>query len=122
MFIFHLNTKIVESIHTKPVLSAVEMLKRDMNHVFQPSLLPENKIVFQINEKLERESYMIRITQGVIEIIARDDLGFIYGLLFISERFLGIKPFWFWMDQKFEKVSQVTITEEEIVSPQYIVT
>ena len=33
-------------------------------------------------------------------ISAADDLGFVYALLKISGKYLDIKPFWFWLDQK----------------------
>ena len=40
---------------------------------------------------------------------AADDLGFVYALLKISEKYLDIKPFWFWLDQKIEKKDSVRI-------------
>ena len=36
---------------------------------------------------------------------------FIYGLLYISEKFIGIKPFWFWLDQKIEKTDVIEIPD-----------
>ena len=83
--------------------------------------MTENKIILKNKATLKAERYIIRITEEVRELITSDDLGFVYGLLFISERYLSIKPFWFWMDQKFEKITQVSVIEEEIISPQYIV-
>lgn len=47
---------------------------------------------------------------------ARGDLGFVYGLLYISEKYLGIQPFWFWADQTITKRDSLNIFCENYVS------
>lgn len=67
--------------------------------------------------EMRAEAYSICVKhehEMVIE--AEDDLGFIYALFFISDRFLGIHPFWFWNDQKFIKKPEVLIPEGEYAS------
>lgn len=118
----------------KPVLNAISILKRDMENVFEDTELPAGNIRLlkrehqekakcqkNMKEKLrnttiEEEAYRLEITESQISIIAAGDLGFIYGLLYLSEHYLGIKPFWFWMDQKIEKKAMVEIEEGVIKS------
>ena len=60
---------------------------------------------------MDAEQYKIRIEdEATIVIQAGDELGFVYALLFISERFLGIHPFWFWNDQTFTTRKEVLIS------------
>ena len=59
---------------------------------------------------MNAEQYRVQIkNEAAIVIQAGDELGFVYALLFISERFLGIHPFWFWNDQTFTKREEVLI-------------
>jgi hypothetical protein len=49
------------------------------------------------------ESWIIEVDTGEIRVFYGDSLGCIYALLFMSEHFLGVTPFWFWNDQSFSK-------------------
>lgn len=40
---------------------------------------------------------------------ASDELGAIYGMLYMSKKYLGIQPFWFWDQQVIKKTSKITI-------------
>lgn len=93
---------------TRAVRYAVGMLKRDMRKVFTDAAVVRNSIVFRNDPELEPETFVIEAAENMT-VAAGDDLGFVYGLLYISEKFLGVKPFWFWMDQKFEKRESVAV-------------
>lgn len=73
----------------------------------------------EVTERVERENYLIRVEPDKVVILAGDELGVIYALLFLSEKFLGVKPFWFWNDQSFRKIPFAVIPEGEYRSPVY---
>lgn len=111
MFIFSANTRISSTEQTTvPVKNAIGILERDMKKVFCQSDYPNNEILLK-KKQLSAEEYRIEITKEVMTIMAGEDLGFIYGLLYLSEHFLEIKPFWFWMDQVIPSKSAVNIEE-----------
>lgn len=123
MFIFNALTNIVYTESSVPVQNAVNILKRDMNNVLNISdaytsantttsiiLNPACKDVY------ESEKYLITISDNCISIDAFDDLGYIYALLYISTYHLGVKPFWFFMDQQFEKKDFIAINNGYIHS------
>ena len=61
-------------------------------------------IAVDVNQKysnfLAEEQFRISFpTEQQLLIQSRDELGAIYGLLYLSKEFLGIQPFWFWHDQ-----------------------
>ncbi len=116
MFSLHSNTKITSHINTPPVNNAIAMLKRDMEKRFLPSDSPINYISLTIAKDMDDEAFRIVISRD-ISIFAKDDLGFVYGLLSISELHLGIRPFWFWLDQKIDKVENILIIEDTYYSP-----
>lgn len=124
MFILNKNTKIKTEITTTPIQNAIDILTRDRDKVFITSEYPQNQIVLKMtdvsrNTHIPAEGYEITITQDTITITAQDDLGFIYGLLYISETYMGIKPFWFWMDQQIitKEKQEIEETKEPITSP-----
>ncbi len=101
-FKISLNTSIEYNGNEKSVLNAVSILERDIAKCFDEPNAPENKIVLAECEDMADEAYVIEVNSGMT-VRAKGDLGFVYGLLRISEEFLGIKPFWFWLDQKLTK-------------------
>lgn len=119
-FIFNLNTQIKTDINTKPVVNAVNILKRDMAKVFNGEGKEENSIILKKDTASAEESYKISVSDSVV-ITAGDDLGFVYALLYISEKYLGIKPFWFWLDKEIDKTDFVQIPHGEYLSPDYAV-
>ena len=108
MFNLSGNTKIVSKEYSKPVENAIHILSRDMSKVFFESTYDTNYIQLLRDETVEEERFIIHVEEE-IRILAKDDLGFIYGILYISEKFLGIKPFWFWMDQTITQRDKVHI-------------
>lgn len=136
MFLFQRSTIIDYSalpVLTTPVLHAVRILDRDIRSRFLPvsgsPASPEggsggdgsaSVIFLRPDSGLPEEAYRISITD-CITITAGDDLGFVYGLLAISERWLGIKPFWFFLDQKLTPVDCIRLAEGSLDSPRPIV-
>lgn len=107
-FILNVNTIIICEQRTVPVINAINILKRDMAKVFEKTNEVKNKIILQNSCELETEMFTIEVSED-ITLTAGDNLGFIYGILYISEKFLGIKPFWFWLDQKIDKKDKIEI-------------
>lgn len=113
-FTFNLNTKISSEINTAPVKNAFGILERDMKKAFNTSKEDGGRIRLLYDASIGFEEYKITVGEDVL-ITASDDLGFVYALLHISEKYLGIKPFWFWFDQKIEKRDSVEIPFGEAV-------
>lgn len=111
-FTINRNTSIAGDISSVPVINAVGILMRDIEKRFLESGDTYGDIELISKNDIEAESFVISINDNA-RIYASDDLGFVYALLYISGRFLGIKPFWFWMDQRIEK-SEYTKIEDGI--------
>ncbi|MCI2049513.1 MAG: glycosyl hydrolase 115 family protein [Lachnospiraceae bacterium] len=125
MFRLNRSTGIIDNILSTPVKNAVSILRRDMDKILMSHDQEENEIVLQVRKEAEdlqkniAETYEIVISDTQIIISASDDLGFIYGMLRISKDYLGVKPFWFWMDQKMEQTDYVEIPAAILKSPVY---
>ncbi len=117
MFTLNRKLKILSEVHTKPVQNAIAMLERDRLMAFLPTEEQGGEIRLVRKEGLGEEEYLLRVTEDAAVILAGDDLGFVYGLLYISEKYLGIKPFWFWMDQQIAQKERVQIPVQEYQPP-----
>jgi len=117
MFLFHHNVAINNTEQARAVQNAVACLRRDMKKCLLPSEKQGGEIRLERDETIAEEGYRIVVTEECMTVKASDELGFVYGLLLISERFLGVKPFWFWMDQQFTPVSEIPIEEQVLESP-----
>lgn len=120
MFLLNRNTEIRYEISKAPVIGAVEILKRDIKKVLLPGELPQTEIRLVEVAGMEEEAFQIRVEKEMV-IEASDDLGFVYGLLYISEKYLGIKPFWFWMNQEIEPKEVINVDTGVYDSPVYAV-
>lgn len=107
--IINRNSGIIAPGASKPVRTAIAMLERDMRKVFDATDVPGVPIVLKRVDDLPVEQF--RIVDGTIE--AGDDLGFIYGLLHISEHALGVEPFWFWLDQPLAHLESAQVEDYE---------
>lgn len=97
------NTKIINSDKLSPaVKNAAAMLQRDIQKVFDIGGGSGGDITLAKLPGAGDEDFEITVSDSVT-VAAAGELGFVYGLLYISEKFLGIKPFWFWMDQEIKK-------------------
>ncbi len=93
------------------VENAGRILRRDLTKRFGAAERAENEIAL-VNAGADRpEEFVIAVRGGRMELRAGDALGFVYGLLYISERFLKIRPFWFWMDQRIGKMAPVEVPD-----------
>lgn len=79
----------------------------------------ENGAINLIKEKVSNECFHIYFENGEMCLAANDELGFIYGLFYISESYLGVQPFWFWNDQSFNKMECAYIPIKEYWSKAY---
>ena len=121
MFTWNKSTRINSSIGTRPVKNAIDILCRDMDKVLKSESKTGGEIVLQEDDTLQEEQYRIEISANKIYVFANDDLGWVYGILTLSEKYLGVKPFWFWMDQHFQQVSDIKVEEQIIYSPKPVV-
>ena len=97
-FILSRATQVVLNQSNKPIENAKSIFMRDL---FRGTLIvsQQNRIVLEQSGELLSEEYIVTINPDTIYIVYHDDLGAIYALLSLSERFLGILPFGFWNDQ-----------------------
>ena len=108
---FVLNSK-TELINEMPLRTAVECacvrFRRDMGKALKDTA--EAGGVIRLRQKaLEPEAYETEVSADGIVIYGSDDRSFIYALNELSEKYLGILPFWFWNDQRIEEKPYVEI-------------
>ena len=65
-FLFNLNTKVHTETETKPVMNAINILKRDMVKVFGASDENGNDIHLKKDDTLDEESYKIDIAENIV--------------------------------------------------------
>jgi hypothetical protein len=106
----------------RPESNAAAALRRDMEKTLAPSAVPGGRICAAPPEpSLPPESWIIEAGPEELLIRSGDSLGRVYALLFISARFLGVTPFWFWNDQRFTRRPFFTVPLEVWCSPKYAV-
>lgn len=113
---FELNTniKIESEIKWISVQYGIDRFIRDINMTLKKTTDKGNIICLDYVEGLKRENYRIYFDKkNKMRIEASDELGFIYALIFLSEKYLKIQPFWFWNDQKFKKQEKIIIPINE---------
>ena len=109
--ILNRNSQITGVKEEKPIQYAKKALQRDLQKVFEESKLDGGTIRLEQKEGLAAECFYLKEEAGELLVAAADTLGVVYGLFEISRQFLGVQPFWFWNDQKFEKQKQVEVPE-----------
>ena len=99
-FILTRDVKVINEVNNnRAVELACERFVRDQNKVLESGKEQSGIIVLK-EKNLPEEHYEMEVTENQIEIRGSDARGFIYALNEISEKYLGILPFWFWNDQK----------------------
>ncbi len=120
---------------TAPVKHGVDIFFRDFENVLgcKPQItesiasasmvlryaLPEEP-VYQ-----RPEAFTISFAAGtrrnvtVMTLSGSDDLGIIYGLFYLSQKYLGVDPFWFWTDQRFVRQERILIPIREYTAPEH---
>lgn len=115
-YIINKNTRIIATRINKVIDKAIERFYRDLEKTLLDSSNDAN-IIELCYEELESEQFHIKVVEeSKLIIYAKDDLGFIYALLYISEKLLGISPLWFWNDEEYEKVSEKKTYMEDYIS------
>lgn len=115
-FVINRNTSVRTDEVSAPVMNAIRILKRDIDKCFYESGMQGSCIELVKDESIITEGFVIEVS-NTARVYASDELGFVYGLLYISGEFLGIKPFWFWMDQVIDKREYIEIKEGMYSSP-----
>lgn len=119
-FILNGCARIETEWESEPVRRAIDRFYRDMGMVLTPlengSKDAAGVIILQ-KVRMEEEQFLILVReQNRLVIEAADELGLIYALCHVSRQYLGILPFWFWNDQKFEKRNEIIIPFSDIGS------
>jgi hypothetical protein len=122
-FALSLNTSLIcDGLKDQPALNAAAILRRDMKKPLEPSRAPGGRIyILPPDPEIPKENWIIEVTPDEIFVRSGDSLGCVYALLFISEAFLGVTPFWFWNVQIFSKQSSIPVSPGLHRSPQYTV-
>lgn len=117
----HLSVRIPKECDGKPVQYAAKALKRDLSNVFEETDAAGGTLILQ-QAGLPDEAYEVDVTRDAITVSASSQLGFAYGIYAVSREFLGVLPFWFFMDQPFARTVQKQIPEgTKLVNPTYAV-
>lgn len=111
-FTLTLNTSfVIDGEIDLPIIKTLSILKRDMEKTIQAAKGPNNRIRLRARDPaILTESWIIEVDTDEIRVFYGDTLGCIYALLFMSERFLGVTPFWFWNDQNFSKDPYIPVS------------
>lgn len=116
-FTIKINTTIINEVNFSGVDYAVQCLRRDMEKVFTKNQGGTGTVIKLMHENLGNESFHISYPDDRTMVIsASDELGFIYGIFYISKEFLGVQPFWFWNSQIFMKKDEITVEAKEFIS------
>ena len=106
-----------------PVQRAVARFRRDLEMTLCPTgMTPGNRMMICLAPALPAESYTLDVSGDLLTLCAADDLGAVYGLLDLSRDALGVNPFWFWNEQRFEPKPFATVTGQRSASPAAAVT
>ncbi len=107
-FVLNLSTRIAADEERKPLFHAAEVLRRDIRETLT-GRGPENVIRVALDPTLGEEAYRAEVREEEIRLCCGDELGAVYGLLSVSEKFLGVKPLGWWMGLNPEKREKVLI-------------
>lgn len=110
-FLMTRNTPLFSSMPSSvPITRTIQRMVRDLEMTLSESSVQSSGCIRLAEDSaLPPEAWTIQVTSQEISVCASDELGAAYALAAISERWLGVKPFWFWMDQKFPLRSTVSI-------------
>lgn len=96
-FELSLATRITAETASEPIRQGINMLRRDMREILTERGA-DNEIRVALDAAMPPESYHIHVEPARVCLTCADELGAIYALLSISERFLGVKPLDWWHD------------------------
>ena len=118
--ILSLSTRIQADESVSAIAYAAGVLRRDLRDGLTGHG-PANVIRVVLDPSLEAETYLARVTEHEILLECGDDLGAVYALLSISEKYLGVQPLGWWMGLKAPVTETVTIPCGTWASPKYAV-
>lgn len=104
---------------TSVLRRACNRFLRDISMTLAPSDAAPAELAIASDGMLSPESYAISIAERGIRIVGADELGTVYALLFLSEKFLGVTPLWYWNDQVFIRQPFIEIPEGSFSSPAF---
>lgn len=115
-FILNQATVIINTdFPEEPVVRAVKRFRRDMEMALRPLGKVERGnygMIRLIHRNLPDDHFRICISErDELVVEAGNHLGIIYGLCYLSRKYLGIQPFWFWNNQVIEKKQAVCVNE-----------
>ena len=110
------NVRIFGEMESRPVYRAAERFYRDVKKTLEAGTAGGSRIYIDCSHCMEEEAWEIRVSESDIQIHTSSDLGLVYAFHYLSEKYLGIRPFWFWLDQKIG-----TKTASVIYSASYII-
>ena len=112
-FVLTRNVIIETALTGEPVRRAVSRFYRDLAMTLKPCpsgpAAGRRKILLKQGDLPAEEFHIRAEDSSQLVITASEELGFIYALLYLSRHCLGILPFWFWNDQKFEKKTECPV-------------
>jgi len=116
-FLLNSNVLVETDFDSSAIRCWIEIFYRDVARTLVKSKGTACKIRL-IHKEMDKESYRIYFADSNNMIIeALDDLGFAYALIFVSRKYLGVTPFWFWNEQVFDKKQEIPIELKEQQSP-----
>ena len=115
-FILNSRTELINEMtpHTA-IECACARFKRDMEMALG-NTADEGGVIILRQKEMGPEIYEIEVSAYGIVISGSDARSFVYALNHLSEKYLGILPFWFWNDQKIEVKPYVEIPFEHYKS------
>ncbi|MDQ0232531.1 glycosyl hydrolase 115 family protein [Metabacillus malikii] len=128
MFILNKDTNIkYQGPDITSINHFLHVLERDKNKVFYEEEMTRNSTIRLLlneenNEGLRPEQFSIGFSHDLSEMVvtSADELGMVYGILHISETFLGVDKFWFWNDIEPVKRGRVEIHPINFVSEKHM--
>ncbi|MBQ7430322.1 MAG: glycosyl hydrolase 115 family protein [Butyrivibrio sp.] len=112
MVMLNCNTQIVRNQSREPVEYAVKALLRDIQNTCNTTNEEGTAIVLENADDIPVECFELQASDEMLTLRASDDLGFIYGIYYISKHFLKVNEFWFWNEQIFEKKDGYKIPDD----------
>ena len=103
-------TKVTMQWASEPIRRAAARFARDLAATLEPGAVTEVQIC--LNAAIPPEQYTIDVQDDRrLVVCSSDDLGAVYALLHLSERWLGVAPFWVWNGQRFARRPRAEITQ-----------
>lgn len=103
-FILNRKTAIIcDSVTGITIENACDRFRRDMEMTLTDTVEDGGQIILRKKE-LGFEEYELEVMEQKLIVYGNSPRSFIYALNRISEKHLGVLPFWFWNDQKLRKI------------------